>query len=58
MELMYMPSILDNVTNWRVFEYDQQIISFPHLESNFKVSIINEGQHDQDINSGVHDLTD
>ena len=29
-ELIYKPSILDNITNWRVFEDDEQIINFLH----------------------------
>jgi hypothetical protein len=49
-ELLYKPSVPDNVTNWRVFDDDQQIISFLHLEGNFKDSVIDEGQHDQDVN--------
>jgi hypothetical protein len=57
-ELLYRPSIPDNVTNWRVFDDDQQIISFLHLEGNFKDSIIDEGQHDQDMDTDVHDSHD
>jgi hypothetical protein len=46
-ELLYRPSIPDNVTNWRVFDDDEQIISFLHLEGTFKDSIIDEDQHDR-----------
>jgi hypothetical protein len=53
MELLYIPSIPDNVTNWRVFDDDQQIISFLHLEGTFKDSIIDEDQHDQEMNVDV-----
>jgi hypothetical protein len=54
-ELMYMPSVPDNVTNQRVFDDDQQIISFLHLEGNFKYYVIGEGQHDQNVNSNYPD---
>jgi len=27
-ELLYKPSILNNVTNWKVFEGDEQILEF------------------------------
>jgi len=57
MELLYRPSIPDNVTNWRVFYDDQKIIKFLHLEGNFKDSIIDEGRHDQEMNADVPDST-
>ena len=41
-ELIYMPSILDNITNWRMFEDDEQIINFLHSEDTFKGSIIDD----------------
>jgi hypothetical protein len=34
-ELLFRPSVPDNVTNWRVFDDDQQIISFFHMEDTF-----------------------
>jgi hypothetical protein len=50
LKLLYRPWILDNITNWRVFDDDQQLINFLHLKDTFKDSIINEGQHDQIVN--------
>ena len=35
-ELIYRPLIPDNITNWRVFEDDEQIINFLHFENTFK----------------------
>ena len=35
-ELIYRSSIPDNITNWRVFEDDEQIINFLHAEDKFK----------------------
>ena len=35
-ELIYRPSVPDNITNWRVFEDDEQIINFLHSEETFK----------------------
>jgi hypothetical protein len=52
-ELLYRPLIPDNVTNWRVFDDDEQIISFLHLEGTFKDSIIDEDQHDREMNADV-----
>jgi hypothetical protein len=34
-ELLFRPSVPDNITNWRVFDDDQQIISFLHMEDTF-----------------------
>ena len=52
-ELLYKPLIPDNVTNWRVFDDDQHIISFLHLEVTFKDSIIDEDQHDREMNANI-----
>jgi hypothetical protein len=32
---LFRLSVLDNITNWRVFYDDQQIISFMHMEETF-----------------------
>jgi hypothetical protein len=55
MDLLYKTSIPDNVTNWRFFDDDHQIISFLHLKGNFKYSIIDECQHDQIMDTDVPD---
>jgi hypothetical protein len=57
-ELLYRPSIPNNVTNWRVFDDEHQLISFLHVEGNFKNSIIDEGQHDQIMDTEVPNSTD
>jgi hypothetical protein len=49
-ELLHKPSFPNNVTNWRVFDYDQQLINFLHLKGTFKYSIIDEGHLDQMVN--------
>lgn len=48
-ELIYRPSIPNNVTNWRVFNDDEQIINFLSMEDTFKGSVIDEEQHDAEI---------
>ena len=45
-ELIYRPSVPDNITNWRVFEDDEQIINFLHSEDTFKGSVIDDEQHE------------
>jgi hypothetical protein len=50
-ELLFRPSILDNITNWRVFNDDQQIINFLHMEDTFQGSIIDEGTHDENLHN-------
>jgi hypothetical protein len=37
-ELIYRSLIPDNITNWRVFKDDEQIINFLHLEDTFSGS--------------------
>jgi len=34
-ELLFRPLVPDNITNWRVLDDDQQIISFLHMEDTF-----------------------
>ena len=45
-ELIYRPSIPDNITNWRVFEDDEQIINFLHSKDTFKGLVIDDEQHE------------
>jgi hypothetical protein len=52
-ELLYRPSIPNNVTNWRVFDEDKQIIGFLHQEDTVKDSIIEEYQNDREINANI-----
>jgi len=58
MDLLYRPSIPDNITNKRVFNDDQNILIFLHLEGTLKDSIIDESQHDQHMNYHVTGLLD
>ena len=48
-ELIYRPSVPDNITNWRVFNDDEQIINFVIMEYTFKGSVIDEDQHDAEM---------
>jgi hypothetical protein len=52
-ELLFRPSIPDNITNWRVFNDDHQIINFLHMEETFQGAVIDEQTHDDDL----HDFT-
>jgi ribonuclease HI len=52
-ELLFRPSIPDNITSWRVFDDDQQIINFLHLEETFQGAVIDEQTHDNNL----HDFT-
>jgi hypothetical protein len=52
-ELLFRPSIPDNITNSRVFDDDQQVINFPHMEETFQGAVIDEQMHDDNL----HDFT-
>ena len=52
-ELLFRPSIPNNITNWRVFDDDQQIINFLHMEETFQGALIDERMHDDNL----HDFT-
>ena len=45
--------ILDNITNWIVFEDDEQIINFLHSEDTFKGSVIDDEQHEALLQSSA-----
>ena len=55
-ELIFRPSIPNNITNWRVFYDDIQILKFLTNEDTFKDSVIDEISHDEDLRyfSGIH----
>ena len=46
LELIYRSSISDNITNWRIFDDNEQIINFLHLEDTFRGLIIDGEQHE------------
>jgi ribonuclease HI len=48
-ELLFRPSVPDNITNWRVFDGDQQIINFLHMEETFQSTVIDEHTHDDNL---------
>ena len=48
-ELLFKPFVPDNITNWRVFDDDQQIISFLHMEETFQGAVIDECTHDDNL---------
>jgi hypothetical protein len=52
-----MPSIPNNIINWRVFDDDHELINFLHLKDTFKDSIIDEGQNDILMNTDTNDDT-
>jgi ribonuclease HI len=48
-KLLFRPSVPDNIMDWRVFDDDQQIISFLHMEETFQGAVINECTHDDNL---------
>jgi ribonuclease HI len=48
-ELLFRPSVPNNITSWRVFEDDQQIINFLHMEETFQGAVIDEQTHDDNL---------
>eukprot|EP00253_Pinus_taeda_P034734 PITA_34734 len=45
-ELIFRPSIPDNVTNWRVFNHDGDILNFLTSDKSYYDQIIDESDHD------------
>lgn len=51
--LIYRTSVSDNITNWRAFNDDGQIINFLMMEETFKGLVNYEDQHDAEIKKGI-----
>ena len=50
-ELLFRPSIPDNIANWRVFNDDQQLIDFLTFKDTFKDAILDEMTHNEDLHN-------
>ena len=48
---MYMASILENVTNWKVFDDDQKILDFLSAQDTFQGMEIDEDGHDKSLSN-------
>ena len=48
-ELMYRPSILDNVINWKLFDDDHQILGFLSAQNTFVGMAIDEADHEKSL---------
>jgi len=46
-QLLFRPSIPDNITNFRVFDDDEQIINFLASKDVFKDAAIDDQEHDE-----------
>ena len=52
-ELMYRPSIPDNVTNWKIFDDDVPIIDFLTAQDTFKDFYIDEFKHEKSLSDNI-----
>ena len=50
-DFMYRPSILENVTNWKVFDDDQKILEFLSAQDTFQGMEIDEDGHDKSLSN-------
>ena len=48
-ELLFRPSIPNNIVNWRVFDREEQLIDFLTMKDTFKDVVIDEMTHDEDL---------
>lgn len=48
-ELIFRPLIPNNITNWRIFSDDPDIVSFHTLEGSYNNQIIDEDQHEKQL---------
>ena len=46
---MYRPSIPDNVTSWKVFDDDHQILDFLSAQNTFEGMAIDEADHEKSL---------
>eukprot|EP00253_Pinus_taeda_P026383 PITA_26383 len=48
-ELIFRPSVPDNITNWRVFNHDEDILNFLTSDKSYDDQIIDESDHDLEM---------
>ena len=54
-QLLFRPSVPDNITNFRVFDDDEQIINFLASKDVFKDAAIDDQEHDERLqDKGTH----
>ena len=51
-ELISKPSVADDITNLRVFDYDEQNIDFMTNDEAFKDYVIDDEEHQEDLHNG------
>ena len=51
----FKPSFPPNVTNWRVFNDDEQLLQFIHDEDTFKGQVIDDEAHKQSLKDPTSD---
>ena len=49
-ELIFRPYIPDNITNWRAFNNDEDILDFLTSEESYLDQVIDEDEHDPQLN--------
>lgn len=52
-EILYRPSISNNITNLHIFDDDQQLLHFMVNDDTFKDAAIDEDEHEQSLQAGV-----
>ena len=52
-EIMYMPSIPDNVTSWKIFDDDVQNLDFLIAQDTFKYFSIDEVEHEKSLSDNT-----
>jgi hypothetical protein len=52
-ELIYKPSVPNNISNWKVFEGDEQIINFLTNQDNFK-DLANDDEEFQELSTETY----
>lgn len=48
-QLLFRPSVPDNITNFRVFDDDEQIMNFLASKDVFEDAVIDEQEHKQQL---------
>jgi hypothetical protein len=57
-ELIFGPSILENISNWRIFNDDQQIVEFVSSESTFHDTSIDDEEHTKTLEKFQDEMKD
>lgn len=55
-ELIFRPSVPDNISNMQAFKGDEWILELLHCERTFKIALVDQKEHDRPVNESEDEV--